>query len=330
MRISRVLSSAGCAAALAALVTVPAAQATPIFGNPGAGKPASDAFVGACETLPAGVTAARACMAAAVVGIDAARAGEGVGPITLPGGFATEPVPTQLFVLANLERVDRGLAPFPAMSPQLNALSRTGANDDADPEFAIPFPGLIGNSNWSGKGDSALLDTYDWMYDDDLNSGTGGCDFEGESGCWVHRDAIIGFPHQYTAKMLMGAAVAYGTALGTSMTEEFIGGDRRDTAGNVKWAPLANKIPVAVAGTALALSGGPAAGLRMWASGRTMTVAASFTGPHAGWSVSLKKLTIKAGHTRVLTVRHTAGGTGSSATLLLYDGRHTVSVVVSP
>jgi hypothetical protein len=298
--------------------------------NPTAGTPASDAFAAACAMPESTPTGPQACVDAAVLDYDAVRQTEGVGPISLPTGFTTEPIPTQLFVISNIERVDRGLAPFTSLSPQLDKRAQTGANHDEDPTFAKPFPGTLGSSNWSGASGSALLDEYDWMYDDGPGGLTDKCVSAGDKECWLHRDGILGTPKQYAAKRLMGAAVAENTAKGTSMTEEFIGGDRKDSAGSVKWSQLAAKIPVGIAIDDIALAGASSGNLRIWASGRTMTVTASITGGGGQWSVSAKSFTLKAGHAKSLTIDHASSGSPATATLVLHDGHHAVNVSLSP
>ena len=67
--------------------------------------------------------------------IDAARADEGVGPMEVEESVLDSlPVPEQLFVVLNDERVDRGLPPIEYMSAQLNAVAaQSAASGDRRP-----------------------------------------------------------------------------------------------------------------------------------------------------------------------------------------------------
>src|SRR5580692_2600503 len=67
------------------------------------------------------------CVTSDLAQINAARAAEGVGPMVLPSGYAQLTGPEQLFVVVNLERVDRGLPPFTAMTDALNSEAAQGA-----------------------------------------------------------------------------------------------------------------------------------------------------------------------------------------------------------
>jgi hypothetical protein len=321
-----------CAAAVALAIPGVAILVSPATASgtstPSSPTPASNSFNSACATIGRGASGQGGCITAALKAFDAVRRGEHVGAMSLPTNFATESVPVQLFVLANVERVDRGLGPFSAMSPQLNARSLSAARADQDPTFASPLPGTAAHSNWSAKGNSALLDTFDWMYDDSINAGNYNCDHVGESGCWIHRHGILGVPAQYSARRLMGAAVAYNTAEGTSMTEEFIGGDHGDSAGHVTWTPLAKKIPLGVSAHTLSLSNG-SGHLKVWASGRTMRVTGSVSGGGGRCSVSAHSFTLKAGHSRTLSVTCPSGATVDGASLILHDGDHTTTVTLT-
>src|SRR5580698_3842963 len=53
-----------------------------------------------------------ACQASELSQIDSARANEATGPMNLPSNYASLTVPEQIFVVTELERVDRGLPPL--------------------------------------------------------------------------------------------------------------------------------------------------------------------------------------------------------------------------
>jgi len=133
-------------------------------------------------------------------------------------------VDEQLFVSANLERIERGLPAIVVLTKSLDAVAQIGANNDEDPPLnKVPstLPGggrwISLGGNWAGGFDNALGSDYGWMYDD-------------KGSAWGHRDNILG---QYgtTAncggarhEIAMGAGhVATGKAFGDSETELFAG-----------------------------------------------------------------------------------------------------------
>ncbi len=142
----------------------------------------------------------------------------------------------QLFVTVNLERTARGKSPAVALTRSLDKLAQEGANKDADPPLDVPHPlpgggtaiGLGGN--WAGGWDNALGSNYAWMYDDGLGSDNGDCTKTNHSGCWGHRDNILG---TFSTKgrcggqhsvLVMGAGhVTNGKAFGDSESELFAG-----------------------------------------------------------------------------------------------------------
>ena len=130
--------------------------------------------------------------------IDAARADEGVGPMEVEESVLDSlPVPEQLFVVLNDERVDRGLPPIEYMSAQLNAVAAQSATSGTDvlPPTALSDGTAVtyGGAIWAGLS-SVLESDYLWMYED----GSGGaptsnaaCTPSSPSSCWMHRDIIL-------------------------------------------------------------------------------------------------------------------------------------------
>ncbi len=124
-----------------------------------------------------------------VTSIDACRALEGIGPLLLPSNWSALSPTKQEFVLIDLERVNRGLAPIVGLSAPLDALAATGAVNQSDP----PFPSTgEGGGIWAGGGSVFGADMM-WLYDD----GAGGFDANEDcasnhSYCWAHRDIILG------------------------------------------------------------------------------------------------------------------------------------------
>src|SRR5579859_2089719 len=118
--------------------------------NPATNRAPSDATMQNCQASPEG----SACVDSALADINAARAAEGVAPMVLPIDFTTLTVPQQLLVLANLERVNRGLAPIGGLSANLDSVAAGAAVQAADANPS-QFNGDVFTSNWAGGTDSS-------------------------------------------------------------------------------------------------------------------------------------------------------------------------------
>jgi hypothetical protein len=182
------------------------------------------------------------CRTAVLAAIDRARAAEGVKPMALPAGFAAMDIVEQLFVVTNLERVDRGLPPFVGLTTALDANAARGAATADDP------PGLndvIGeDGEWAGGSVNALDADYGWMYDDGRGSGNIDCPRTGGPGCWGHRNGILD-DFGTVGTMAMGAAydptgdtAAEGWAGGTSMAMTLAAEPYAPHAYTVTWAQV--------------------------------------------------------------------------------------------
>ncbi len=126
-----------------------------------------------------------------VANINACRALEGVGPLTLPTNWNALTTVDQGFVLINLERVNRGLPAIVGLSASLNQLAGSGAVNSDDPPF--PARGFSGGGGiWAGAA-SVIAADYMWMYDDGPNGldPNLACPQAGGPGCWMHRDIIL-------------------------------------------------------------------------------------------------------------------------------------------
>jgi hypothetical protein len=271
--------------------------------DPSANVTPSSAFWAACYPTPdAG------CDAAALSDFDQARADEGLGPMTLPSDFDSLSVAQQLFVLADIERVDRGLIPISAMSAPINALALTGAENDTDPDFPNPFYGNYGGSNWAGAGTSSLFPEFLWVYDDGVGSGNEDCTQAGDPGCWGHRHNILEEAN-YEAPLLMGAAEVSDPMYGGSSAEEFISGDHKDSPLTPKWSAIQALFPVGLSTTAVALSTSTAqtVPITAWASGLDMDVTATVTAGASAWSVSPPSCSLSAGTECTVDVHWDAG-----------------------
>lgn len=228
----------------------------------------------------------RSCLKGALKDYARARAREHLAPMTLPRNFAGLSVPGQLMVLANLDRVDRGLPPFGGLSSALQTYAQNGARNHGDPAF--PPWTRQGGSNWASPA-SALWSEFLWMYDDGPGAGNLDCARASDRGCYGHRHNILA---HYRAPLLMGAGV--DRRGGT--TQLFLGADRHDRADVLTWAGERRLIPVGVSRHRLKHGGK----VRVWASGRTMNVRATVT---HGYRLNHRHCHLKAGHSCTVTVR---------------------------
>jgi hypothetical protein len=187
-----------------------------------------------CSTSPQG----QGCTSAVLAAIDAARAREGVRPMQLAAGWSTLSATRQLFLVADLERVDRGLVPASGLAPSLNRRAWDGARGNTDPSLE-PMHGNWAGSNWAGGFGSVLEADFEWMYNDGPGSPNIDCASAGQSGCWGHRDNILA---PYQAPLAMGAAVD-----GVSMAELFVGHDvatgphQADALAAPRWPAVARR-----------------------------------------------------------------------------------------
>lgn len=156
----------------------------------------------------------QACTDLVLVAINAAQAAEHLPAIVLPTNYFDLDVAEQLFVLTNLERVTRGIPPLVGLVPYLDAVATLGARADEDPFFThLDYNARYGDwqsgpvvmanhleggtSIWDGGDSTPASAMFGWMYDD----GWGGsakattnldCTTAHASGCWGHRDIILG------------------------------------------------------------------------------------------------------------------------------------------
>lgn len=161
------------------------------------------------------------CLSAVLAAINHARAAEGVRPMFLPPFFAEMSTAEQLFVVINLERVDRNLPPFKGMTTALDANAAEGADHGEDPPD--PTNVLGDDEEWAGGAVNALDADYGWMYNDGRGSANLDCPRTGGLGCWDHRHGILD-AFGTVGTMVLGAAydatgyrAGGGWAGGTSM-----------------------------------------------------------------------------------------------------------------
>ena len=171
-----------------------------------------------------------ACTNYLLSAINAARRIEGVAPMVLPSNWYGLTTSEQLFVVADLERTARGLTPYLGINAALSAAAQRAAATASDPSAAPGFPIATDaqgyealDGTWS-SGFSVLAADYVWMY----NDGWGGanntanivCTSPTSSGCWSHRDELLGYAPGFdpgvgldasNAEVGVGFAVANGS-----------------------------------------------------------------------------------------------------------------------
>lgn len=174
-----------------------------------------------------------------VEAINNARAAEGVAPLSLDANaFDGLSGPEQFFVIFNLERIGRGLAPAVAMTSQLNDAAQQGADNDQDPEAPQQLSG--GGYPYGGGGilmagsTDALASDFVYMYQDGCGpsapgqtSRNGSCGTD-PNASWGHRDIILTVPPTcYSSSgplpLYMGTAVSYGHVIGGSSAAVIVG-----------------------------------------------------------------------------------------------------------
>jgi len=159
--------------------------------DPGAnaGIPQSllDAQMTDCRTQPLDVSAG--CTQAFLDEIDHAASAEGLAPMVLPSNWGSLTVPEQIFVVINLERIDRGLQPLLGLTVAWNLVAQIGADDNTDPGAGSGY--LLVAGEWAGGVYNALEADLDWMYEDGPGTINVRCPSAGASGCWEHRNEIL-------------------------------------------------------------------------------------------------------------------------------------------
>jgi hypothetical protein len=257
--------------------------------------------------------------------IDVSRANEGVVPMSLPTNFATLSGPEQVFVLTDLERVDRGLPPIQGLSSGLDADAQAGVAGNTDP----PLPaGATGGSNW---GESAnLFSTFVmWMYQDGWAGGATtnqACSSPAAAGCWAHRDNILG---SYASPSVMGAAVAAVPA-GASVAQVIVGSDTQD-APYFTWNDVMAHLPVGVTDASVDVSSPPGSSqvgsVQLWASGEAMNVGLSISGGNGVFSMSSPGCSIPVGHSCQAAINFSPPAVGEFTANLSVSGPNGVQNV---
>ncbi len=171
------------------------------------------------------------CVDYVLLALNAARATEHLAPMVLPTNWFHLSVPEQLFVLADQERLARGLPPYLGLNSRLDAAAQHAAASDTDPAVATGFAvahtgsGAARMGGTWASGMTTLGADFLWMYDD----GWGGsaaktantaCTSPRAPACWAHRDELLGSDPRFnagvgfsctTCEMGAGFAVRGGT-----------------------------------------------------------------------------------------------------------------------
>jgi hypothetical protein len=283
--------------------------------NPPSDLPASPALYNACAFNS---QINDTCTTAGVAEIDADRAQEGLGPLTLPTNFSSLDPAEQMFVITNLERVDRGLPPVAGLSAELDGYAQQGADSGVDPSFP---PGINGGGSlWAGTPN--IFDAYQaWMYDDGWDgsgSSNESCTSPSAPLCWGHRDILLGSD---ASPLLMGAAVSTNGQSG-SVAVVLAGGDGGD-APYFTWAQVTQNLPVGLSSavpSGLSEQGQTTSAVRAWASGEPMNITASVSGGEGQISVAPSACNLSAGQTCNLAVTFASANVASLNAVLMVTG----------
>jgi IPT/TIG domain len=190
---ARVLTALCAVAASAAAVAGAAAGPAGASGILPPSKPAADVspqVVPACTTPSVDDTNAL-CVDSVLHNINYARSLEGLGPLVLPNGYASDSVPVQQLIIADEERGDRGLSQFSGLVASLNAAALTAAQSNSDPAPPIGFSYTSAGSNFA-QDYTPLGADFAWMYNDGYGGTNLDCTSPGGLSCWGHRDTILG------------------------------------------------------------------------------------------------------------------------------------------
>jgi len=319
--LSVVRTAAVCVALAAAVLLLPVAQQVSAAAgivppqNPGANISPPPGYDGPCGSLsapnpycPSGLTL-----------IYGDRQAEGVSPMSLPSNYPSLTPAEQLFVLTDLERIDRGIAPISGLSANLDAYAQAGANAGTDPSFP-PYADKGGSTYASTPSVGMALAM--WMYNDGPGGSNLDCPTSGGGQCWGHRDIILG---QYASPSLMGVGNSTGT------TQIFVGGDTVDTP-YFTWAQEIPLLPVGVFPYGIDASFPYSANssalprqtqtstIQLWASGSNMNITASLSGGAGIFQLNTTTCDLPAGASCNLTLSFTPPALGVYTATLVVNG----------
>jgi len=149
----------------------------------------------------------KTCTDLLLTAINQAQAAEHLKSFTLPSNYLSLSATKQMFVLINLERMSRGIPPLVGLSPYLNVEGVRAASAAEDPVFHTsygpvhvwlpPGGGLYAfGGAWAGDSVNAAGALFGWFYDDGWggkgNTWNFACTGPTSTGCWGHRDELLG------------------------------------------------------------------------------------------------------------------------------------------
>ena len=149
----------------------------------------------------------KACTDLLLTAINQAQKAEHLEQFVLPSNYFALSASDQMLVFVNLERISRGVPPLVGLSPYLDAEASTAARHAEDPSFRTSYgpvqvwlpPGggtyAFGGA-WAGDSVNAADAIFGWFYDDGWggkgNTWNFACTSPRASGCWGHRDELLG------------------------------------------------------------------------------------------------------------------------------------------
>lgn len=149
----------------------------------------------------------KACTDLLLTAINKAQASEHRHGFVLPSNYFGLSASRQMFVLINLERISRGIPPLVGLSPYLDVETTAAARQAEDPSFHTSYgpvhvwlpPGggtyAFGGA-WAGDSVNAAGALFGWFYDDGWggkgNTWNFACTSPAATGCWGHRDELLG------------------------------------------------------------------------------------------------------------------------------------------
>ncbi len=172
------------------------------FTNPRAAiTPVPDIFATAPNACFSDGFSSKACELFVASAIDHARALEGVRPLALPRNWLSLTASQQVFVVVNLERVDRGYPPYLGINAALSAdAQRTAHTHTYSALTGFPLASASRGEATYFRGTaftmpSALYADYILMYNSlFLQSGAPrGCTSDAALACWEVRDGLMGW-----------------------------------------------------------------------------------------------------------------------------------------
>ena len=144
-----------------------------------------------CSVSPVDDTSA-GCINSVLHNINYARALEGLGPLILPGNYASQPVAVQQLIITDEERGDRGLSQFSGLDAALNSAAMTGAVGNIDPVPPALYQYTPPAASIFALDYTPLGADYAWMYNDGYGGTNIKCTTPLSADCWGHRDNILG------------------------------------------------------------------------------------------------------------------------------------------